>query len=100
MLSPRYEAVPAVAAVRTRLPCVAASVLPDPWGPHPVAAHLTLALWTKIQSFFLSCGLLKFSFKSPFASDPLKDCLATKPYVNNVLSTGILLSTTNFPQLY
>ena len=60
-----------------------------------MTARLTLTLWRKIQQFLPDCGFLEVSFKSPFAGYPLKDCLATKAYVN-VLSTGILLSTT-FP---
>lgn len=99
MVSARHEPVPAVAAVGTRLTMCYCFGAPGSPGTAPcdIPSHSNAV--EKNTTFFLHCGPLEISFKSPFAGDPLKDCLATKPHVSNVLSTSILLGTTTLSQV-
>ena len=98
MVSPSYESVSAVVAVRTWLDHVLLLLRTKIPGNLTVTSHLTLTLWRKTQHFFLLTVRFGSVFKSPFASDPWGDYLVTKHYVN-VLSTDILLSTTLPPTL-
>lgn len=95
---PSYESGSAVAAGRTRWTrwgcCTGPRSLgtsrwhtPSPF--HPVKKNTFVSWLWALGSFF----------SKSIAGDPLKNCLSTKFYVNNILST-FDWALQNFPQLY